>query len=233
MRVRWPSGGTAKRQPPLHHLSAATEAPMGSERGCDCVTRGLFQPKGSQSRTTRSVVSSLSRERAVGLTHGMFALLLALLPKCPVCGVTYLSVGGIAALPYMGDWVSAWPVVLLLLASSLVVSARIARRRKRWIPVAIATVGTIVLTGPGLALGNETAMLAGFSLCMGGSLLLSATLPWRQWLPGRAWVVSSKERAAPPTTAPSPLQSMCQSTQKAPSTSFESRTREAILEDLN
>ncbi len=105
---------------------------------------------------------------------GLWALLLALLPKCPICGATYLSSTGLLALPYLSGWEQSWPAILLLLIINLAAMAWFARSRKRWSSLACSVAGAVMLIGPGLALGNATAMALGAALTAFGSLLAVA-----------------------------------------------------------
>ncbi len=109
---------------------------------------------------------------------GLWALLLALLPKCPICGATYLSSSGLLALPYLSGWEKSWPVILLLLIVNLAAMAWFAHARKRWLSLAWSVAGAVALIGPGLALGNATAMVLGAAFTAVGSLLAAAvTVP--------------------------------------------------------
>ncbi len=109
---------------------------------------------------------------------GLWALLLALLPKCPICGATYLSSSGLLALPYLSGWEKSWPVILLLLIINLAAMAWFAHARKRWLSLAWSVAGAVALIGPGLAFGNATAMVLGAAFTAVGSLLAAAvTVP--------------------------------------------------------
>ncbi|AXW61823.1 hypothetical protein CJO94_07510 [Ralstonia solanacearum] len=109
---------------------------------------------------------------------GLWALMLALLPKCPICGATYLSSTGLLALPYLSGWEKSWPAILLLLIINLAALAWFARARKRWPSLAWSVAGAVMLIGPGLALGNATAMALGAAFTAVGSLLAAAvTVP--------------------------------------------------------
>ncbi|EUC12341.1 SCO family protein [Paraburkholderia hospita] len=114
----------------------------------------------------------------VGIAPSMWALLLALLPKCPICGATYLSSTGLLTLPYFPGWEKSWPAILLLLIVNLAAMAWFARMRKRWLSLAWTVAGAAMLIGPGLALGNVTAMALGAALITVGSM--ATALPWKR-----------------------------------------------------
>lgn len=101
----------------------------------------------------------------------LWASALALLPKCPICGATYLSLSGLAALPYLPGWVSAWPVVALLLLLNLGALAWIARGKRNWAPLAWSSAGAASILGPGLALGYDVAIWVGLVGTAIGSVL--------------------------------------------------------------
>jgi protein SCO1/2 len=111
------------------------------------------------------------RHRFWQLTPAAWALLLALLPKCPICGATYLSVTGLAALPLLDDWTRLWPVALGMLLLNVFFLARAARISRRIAPVVVSGLGAVVIVGPGLAYGSSVAMGIGFALVLIGSLL--------------------------------------------------------------
>lgn len=105
------------------------------------------------------------------LAPTLWAVLLALLPKCPVCGATYLSLTGIAALPHLQGWIRSWPLVVALLFVNLAALVCMARSSGRWGPVWWAGAGAAFLIGPGLALGNASGMALGLATCGIGSAL--------------------------------------------------------------
>ncbi|MCK4154182.1 SCO family protein [Ralstonia pseudosolanacearum] len=111
-----------------------------------------------------------------GTAPGLWALLLALLPKCPICGATYLSSSGLLALPYLSGWQQSWPAILLLLIINLAAMAWFARSRKRWWALAWSVAGAVTLIGPGLALGHAMAMVLGAAFTAVGSLLAAAAV---------------------------------------------------------
>lgn len=114
---------------------------------------------------------------AIGTTPALLALFLALLPKCPICGATYLSLAGITALPYLEGWSRLWPMALALLLGNVSLLAWMARRSRRWMPVLVAATGAMIIAGPGLAWGSELGMLLGLAVSTAGSLLSVISKP--------------------------------------------------------
>lgn len=114
--------------------------------------------------------ASTAAQGASSTTSSVLLLFLALLPKCPICGATYLSAAGIAALPSMMGTARVWPVAVALLTVSIGMSAWMARRTRRWGPLALTVCGAACLVGPGLALGSANAMRFGLALSIAGSL---------------------------------------------------------------
>lgn len=101
----------------------------------------------------------------------VWALLLALFPKCPLCGAGYLSLTGLAALPQLPGWYWTWPLFVLALLVNLAALVYLARRRRRWGAVLLGAAGLVVLLGPGVAGGSDLALVAGVLLCGVASLL--------------------------------------------------------------
>lgn len=100
----------------------------------------------------------------------LWAAGLALLPKCPICGVTYLSMSGIAAYSYLPGWSRSWPFLLLLLLLNLGALAWFARARRARLPLLCSGVGALLIAGPGLAMGLEAGTLLGVVCIAAGSL---------------------------------------------------------------
>ncbi|MBW8832704.1 MAG: SCO family protein [Burkholderiales bacterium] len=98
-------------------------------------------------------------------TPVLWAFLLALLPKCPICGAAYLSVTGLAALPHLPGWLSAWPAFALLLLTNLAAIGWADRRKRRWASLVWSVFGTALIVGAGLALGQDSAIWLGIA-CM-------------------------------------------------------------------
>lgn len=112
-------------------------------------------------------------------TPGVWAVLLALLPKCPICGATYLSSTGLVALPYLQGWERLWPAVLLALLVNLLAIASMASARRHWAPLIWACAGAVMLVGPGLAMGRPEGLLVGAALTAIGSGLAVAAATQR------------------------------------------------------
>jgi predicted membrane metal-binding protein len=85
--------------------------------------------------------------------------------------VTYLSMGGIAAFSFMPGWSQAWPVLALLLPVNLAALAWVARARRNVTALGCSALGSLLLIGPGLALGSEAATLLGAAAVLVGSTL--------------------------------------------------------------
>jgi hypothetical protein len=65
----------------------------------------------------RDLVGSPPAARAfAGVGVLVWTLALVLLPKCPICGVAYLSLTGLVALPLMPGWERWWPLIFMALA---------------------------------------------------------------------------------------------------------------------
>lgn len=118
------------------------------------------------SNSTRPWLTSLKN-----LTPTLWALPIALLPKCPICGATYLSASGLGALPLLDGWVMFWPVALILLSANVLLVVRTARRSGRLLPAAVAACGALLMAVPGLAFGSPTELVLGFVLVALGSVM--------------------------------------------------------------
>lgn len=119
----------------------------------------------------------LVERRAAGVSHGvvhglspLWALALALFPKCPICGVGYLSLTGLVALPQLPGWYWTWPLFALALLLNLAVVAWQARVHKRWGGLVLGAAGAMVLLGLGMAADSRAAIVVGVSLSVLGAL---------------------------------------------------------------
>lgn len=154
-----------------------------------------------QQLTVAAPAAEPARPRAAtvaGAAPTLWALLLALLPKCPVCGAAYLSTTGLMALPQVPGWERYWPLLLLALIVNLSAMAWIARVRRHWGPLAWTVAGTLLLVIAGLALGQQAGLIGGAALTAIGSLL--AVLGVRRSGAGRAGLTLGDGQSTSPTS---------------------------------
>jgi len=120
---------------------------------------------------------------AANAAPGLWAVLLALLPKCPICGATYLSSSGLLALPHLTGWGRFWPAILVMLILSLGGMTWVARVRKTWWPLVCGSAGAAVLIGHGLIWGHQAGLVGGAALVALGSILAVAAVNsrWKRW----------------------------------------------------
>jgi protein SCO1/2 len=112
------------------------------------------------------------RRMASSLAPSFGAILLAILPKCPVCGVAYLSATGLAALPTFQGWERFWPITLIFLIVNVGMLAWMAAHNSaRWASVAFSAIGTAITIGPGLIGDSQAALALGAGLVGIGSVL--------------------------------------------------------------
>lgn len=101
----------------------------------------------------------------------VLALALALFPKCPLCGATYLSLSAITVLPQMPGYYWMFPVLVAMLMVNLASLGLQALALRRWLGFGLALSGSAMIVGPGVALGWESAMIGGVLLTAAGSLV--------------------------------------------------------------
>lgn len=101
----------------------------------------------------------------------VLALALALFPKCPLCGATYLSLSAITVLPQMPGYYWMFPVLVAMLIVNLTSLGLQALALRRWLAFGLALSGSAMIVGPGVALGWEPAMLGGVLLTAAGSMV--------------------------------------------------------------
>ena len=93
---------------------------------------------------------------------------MALFPKCPLCGATYLSVSGIAALPMLPTWTWLFPALLVAASINLAGVGLLALRRRQWGPFALALAGALLTCG-GLAFEESFVTGTGVALSLAAS----------------------------------------------------------------
>ncbi len=133
------------------------------------VTASVHDKTSRASNTSSIAVNSGTRCKAT--TGPLLSLALALFPKCPLCGATYLSLSGIIAMPQLPAFYWLFPLMLALVIVNLGSIWYQAHRRRRYLSFVIAALGTALLVGPGLALEIPYALGAGIALVMAGSLI--------------------------------------------------------------
>ncbi|MBT2304200.1 SCO family protein [Variovorax paradoxus] len=114
-----------------------------------------------------------------GWTSTLLAMAIALFPKCPICGLSYLSMGSLVALPQLPGLYWTWPLIALASMINLAVLVWLARREQRWLGVALAAVGSVMLFGWGAALQSDWGLWGGVVLHASGALLSVWTTPQR------------------------------------------------------
>ena len=95
----------------------------------------------------------------------------ALFPKCPLCGATYLSMSGIAAMPQLPGYYWFFPVLAIMMVINLGSLGLQARARRRWAGFGLAVAGTAIILIVSAVRGLEAAMPVGVALTAAGSLL--------------------------------------------------------------
>ncbi|MDM0116591.1 SCO family protein [Variovorax sp. J22R133] len=133
-----------------------------------------------------SSTSSAPRERNTptarglpGWTSALLAMALALFPKCPICGLTYLSMGSLVALPQLPGLYWTWPLIAFASMINLALLAWLARREQRWLGVALAAGGSAMLLGWGAAQDSDWGLWGGVVLNAAGSLVSVWMAPQR------------------------------------------------------
>ena len=96
---------------------------------------------------------------------------IALFPKCPLCGATYLSMSGIAAMPQLPGYYWVFPVLVLMMVINLGSLWLQARARRRWAGFGLAAAGAAAILIASALRGLEAALPVGVALTAAGSLL--------------------------------------------------------------
>jgi hypothetical protein len=127
---------------------------------------------------------------ATAPTTGRFAfgplasVAMLVLPKCPICGATYLSLSGITALPLLPPLYWVVPALALLMVAHLVLLGVLAVKRRRYAGFAASLIGAGLLLVGGLAAGHALALGSGiFFVVLGaglGTVEAGRLVSWRQ-----------------------------------------------------
>ena len=75
----------------------------------------------------------------------LIALLIAILPKCPLCGASYLSLLGVSSVSSQALHEGAFPLLIILFIVNLLALAKRARKRQAFIPVYLSVAGFILI----------------------------------------------------------------------------------------
>ena len=106
----------------------------------------------------------------------LLSIAVALFPKCPICGMTYLSLSGIAAMPLLPAFYWLFPLLTLLMFANLVSLWVLARQRQRYAAFGLALAGTALLLGGGDAFSISFAPELGVALMAMGALVSLAEM---------------------------------------------------------
>ncbi|MBA3772832.1 MAG: SCO family protein [Ramlibacter sp.] len=141
--------------------------------------------RGRASRPARSLAALARTASPAG------ALALVLLPKCPICGAAYLSLTGLAALPYLPAWTGLWPLAMALVLANAAAVFRIGRTRRQWKAMAWTLSGAALLLLGMASEGGGVATALGLGATSVGSLLSVAGA----WGMPSGWRVAGKAAA--------------------------------------
>ena len=95
---------------------------------------------------------------------------MALLPKCPICGATYLSLSGILALPHLDGIYWMVPALVVLTIVNLAGLGWLARATRDWRGLALGWLGATVTLGCGIALERPAGIYGGIAISLIGCL---------------------------------------------------------------
>jgi hypothetical protein len=130
---------------------------------------------------TPSTASAAAGRSAFG---PLASVAILLLPKCPICGATYLSLSGITALPLLPPLYWVVPALALLMVGHLVLLGVLAARRQRYAGFVASLIGAGLLLVGGLAAGHALALGGGIFFVVLGALLgtveAGRLVSWRQ-----------------------------------------------------
>jgi len=121
------------------------------------------QPDGNTSTPTR-------RSRLQAWLAPPIYLAMALLPKCPICGATYLSLSGILALPHLDGIYWMMPALMVLTIVNLAGLGWLARATRDWRGLALGWLGATVTLGCGIALEQPAGLYGGIAISLIGCL---------------------------------------------------------------
>ena len=149
-------------------------------------TRFTWSEQDVANHLERLLRGSVFQNAARAATASAASILIALLPKCPLCLGAYASALGVAGLqlaPYRG-WLL--PVAVMLVLVHLLMLGRRASRTRRFAPVTVSTAGTLALLA-GSAWSMPALSFAGAALTVAGAVLSTAAryLPADGFSPSR------------------------------------------------
>ena len=124
--------------------------------------REALPPDPAETSSRQTVVTNTSAP--------LLALLLALFPKCPICGVAYLSLGGLAALPTLPGPYVMLPVLLALFILNLVATLALARKQPLAGSSMVSTVGAGLAVMTSFATQSDWILWIGVALTILGSV---------------------------------------------------------------
>jgi len=126
-------------------------------------------PEGAPRAT--APVPPTKRKRVQHWLAPLAYLAMALLPKCPICGATYLSLSGIMALPHLDRIYWVVPAFAVLSIINLASLGWLARTRADWRGFALALLGGALTLGWGIALDRPAGIYCGIAVSLIGGLL--------------------------------------------------------------
>lgn len=159
-RIRWD-----ERQVVAGAVQLAQACPMHANEFA--VPVGADAAQAVRRSTGVRTVRSISHHSLSPLLY----LAMALLPKCPICGATYLSLSGIVALPQLPGIYWLVPALALVTLVNLGSLWTLARARRDWIGFSLAVAGAAITLGWGVAGDQRPAIAAGIAVTILGSLI--------------------------------------------------------------
>jgi hypothetical protein len=135
---------------------------VGSARPCELCRAQDTKHESGPVRWTNTGRSAMAPLASVAMI---------LLPKCPICGATYLSLSGITALPLLPPLYWVVPALALLMVGHLVLLGVLAARRRRYAGFVASLVGAGLLLVGWLVAGHPAALGGGILFVVLGALL--------------------------------------------------------------